>query len=427
MLKSIYFYGLGEHFYYWISVRKELLKMVTAFIDKDKNKQERMVFGREVYNPKVLLEKDYDCIVITSKAFYDEIKKELIEKYFVPEEKLIYIDDFVTECIINVDFMPEYVAIEASTLCQLNCTSCYMRKDNNGVMGAGYLKFENFKRLVDENPSIKHIDLANNGEIFLNPDLKRIIEYAFEKDVELSAWGGVNFNDVSDEVLEALVVCEFRGITIGIDGACQDTYGKYRRNGDFNKVIMNIKKLNRLKCRYNKQYPKLKWQFVIMNHNQMDVTEAKYLAYELGMQIVFKATWDEDFQVVNRELLMRECGRDFSRNCEEGENEWCEYGHQFCRQLFYAPRINWDGRLTGCCVAYMEDFGINVFEVGLQKALKSESYMRAKRMLLGRNKNSGEEVEHLPCVSCKVYKSMCKNHSYIEPKDLMGILTEDYF
>jgi MoaA/NifB/PqqE/SkfB family radical SAM enzyme len=80
-------------------------------------------------------------------------------------------------------------------------------------------KINDFQKLVDENPWLSHIELSNWGEIFLNPDLLKIIRYAHSKNLALTASNGVNLNTVKKELLEALVKYKFRHITCSIDGA----------------------------------------------------------------------------------------------------------------------------------------------------------------------------------------------------------------
>ena len=67
-------------------------------------------------------------------------------------------------------------------------------------MGSGFLRFEHFRALLDENPQLQEIELANYGEIFLNPELLQIVTLAHERDVRLTADVGANLNDVRDEV-----------------------------------------------------------------------------------------------------------------------------------------------------------------------------------------------------------------------------------
>ena len=120
---------------------------------------------------------------------------------------------------------PACIGLDASTICQLRCRCC----SNSGgyikqCLGSGFLKFEDFKRLINDNPWVRAIELSNWGEIFLNPDLLNIIKYAHEKKVLLNAFNGVNLNTVSHEMPEALVKYGFDSISCSIDGASQETY-----------------------------------------------------------------------------------------------------------------------------------------------------------------------------------------------------------
>ena len=154
---------------------------------------------------------------------------------------------------------PVKIRLDASTVCQLKCPSCPTTRGTIAKnIGAGFLKLDDFKKFLQWNPSVKEIELAGWGEIFLNPEIKGIIEYAFLKGVGLHCDSGTNFNTVPQDVLEALVKNRFRSITCSIDGASPETYAIYRRNGNFDQVLKNIRKLNELKKKHNSKKPSLK-------------------------------------------------------------------------------------------------------------------------------------------------------------------------
>jgi len=309
--------------------------------------------------------------------------------------------------------LPSKVRLEASTICQLRCKSCLCQQENGHTMGKGYLSFSNFKSFIESNTFIKTIELSHCGEIFLNPDLIQIMQYAFERNIVLEALNGVNFNTVNDEMLEAMVKYGFKHILVAIDGASQETYPVYRINGNYDTVIGNIIKLNTLKHKYNTKYPELFWSYVLMEHNENDVINAKKVAKELNMPISFKLTWDESYIPQNIEMLKKETGlKHLSRKevlASEGK-PYFNYG--VCRQLWNEPQINWDGRLLGCCIVFSNDFGINVFETGLEKAINSEKYRYAKEMLQGKV-GIPEDNENIPCVDCEHFQIMHKTKNYL--------------
>ena len=81
------------------------------------------------------------------------------------------------------------------------------------------MSFDNYKYILDNNPQIKEIELSNWGEIFLNPEIGQMIEYAYDCGVGLLCANGTNFNYVKQDVLEALVKYKVRCLNLSIDGA----------------------------------------------------------------------------------------------------------------------------------------------------------------------------------------------------------------
>jgi len=282
------------------------------------------------------------------------------------------------------DILPIKVRLEACTICQLRCKACSFQNSNCPSLGRGYLKFSDFKKFIQKNKFIRKIELSNYGEIFLNPDLLKIIEYASVNNIALNAMNGVNFNSVTDEVLEALVKYRFRAIRVSIDGASQEIYSQYRINGNFDTVISNIRKLNNYKLKYHSEFPKLIWQFILMEHNENDVIMAKKMAEELKMKIDFKLTWVKGYIPKNTDMLRKETGIKYLSREEYVKNdERNSFIYKLCHSLWDEPQINWDGRLLGCCCT-RSDFGINVFRVGFKKALNSKNYIYAKKLIQGK-------------------------------------------
>lgn len=292
------------------------------------------------------------------------------------------------------------VGLEACSMCQLKCPLCPTGKGINrkGAVGWGYLKAEHFKKFIDANPWIKQIELSNYGEVFLNPGIKDIFEYAYQKDVLLAIGNGANFNTVSDDVIESLVKYKVRNMTVSLDGAGSETYQMYRKGGDFHRVIENIETLNHFKRKYRSEFPRLAWQFVIFGHNEHEIAKAREKAAALGMTFTPSFNWDSSFSPIkDKAFVKKETGLGVSSRDEFKEKYRVDLNAK-CRQLWRSPQINWDGKLLGCCINKWGDFG-NVFESGLRACLKSEKYNYAKKMLLGKV----PAREDIPCTRCGIY------------------------
>jgi len=298
----------------------------------------------------------------------------------------------------------ENIRFEAASKCQLKCPMCPTAKGLNktGVVGWGTLKALDFKSFIDGNPQIKNIELSNWGEIFLNPELTQILQYAFEGHIILTVGNGANLNTASDEVLEALVKFQIRDLTVSIDGASAQTYKIYRVGGDFDKVISNIKKLNQFKEKHNCEFPRLTWQFIVFGHNEHEIALARELAGSLNMRFYAKLSldhWDvppfspvQDLEHVRKELDGVATREEFRVKHKQ------EYSVP-CFQFWTQPQINWDGKLLGCCDNVFGDFG-NALESDLSDLLQGERFVYAKKMLLGKVAPRAD----IPCTSCPIFK-----------------------
>ncbi len=299
---------------------------------------------------------------------------------------------------------PTRVRLEATTHCQLKCPTCATATGElYQTMARGFLRFEDFKRFVDGNPQIRQIGLSNFGEIFLNPHLPAIMEYALEMGVRLSATNGVNLNTVRDSTLEALVKYRFYHMRCSIDGASQETYALYRIRGNFDRVIANIDRINEFKKKYDSEFPLMTWQFVVFGHNEHEIGKARQMARERGMEFETKLNWDENWSPVrDRDMVRREMGIDAASRSEFKEIHGSGYMENVCHHLWDQPLINFDGTVWGCCRNHWQAYEGNVFEDGLENLLNSEQMRYARRMLT----EGVEPRDDVPCSSCKIYRTM---------------------
>lgn len=317
--------------------------------------------------------------------------------------------------------LPRKMRLEASTVCQLKCPACPTATGATGKqLGVGTLKFENFKKLVDQNPHISEIELSNWGEILLNKDLIKIMAYAYKHNIVLTAGNSTNMNTASEEVLEALVKYKFREMSVSIDGASPETYKIYRVKGDFDRVISHVRTINKYKAKYKSHYPRLKWQFIAFGHNEHEIGKARQMAAELNMDFKVKLNWGSLYDtgyaspVKNEELIRRETGLGVA-NREEYTKK---YGNDYltkicCIEMWHNPQLNYDGRVLGCSLNYWDDYG-NAFKDGLKKALNNEKMDYAREMLMGRKQARVD----IPCTECKVYKNMHQTQGWLTEKDL---------
>jgi MoaA/NifB/PqqE/SkfB family radical SAM enzyme len=304
----------------------------------------------------------------------------------------------------------DLVRLEACSLCQLRCPVCLQSTNDMGIVGYGYLRFDDFRRFVDRYPHFKRIELSNFGEIFLNPELEEIISYAYSKKIRLTAFNGVNFNRISRAMLQSLVKYSFHSLTFSIDGASEETYGIYRRGGNFNAVIENIRTLNHFKKVEGSPYPRLRWQFIVFGHNEHELPIAREMARELDMEFYPRLNYRTGYSPVKNPDFVRAAAKIKTVSVVEYSHKYGVKYQHYCEQLWLAPQINWDGQMLGCCVNHWGNFG-NVFKDGLEACLTSEKYRYAKKMLLG----LAPQRNDIACVQCKRYQIMKETRRFLVP------------
>ncbi len=315
---------------------------------------------------------------------------------------------------------PRSIRLEVSTVCQLKCPSCPNASGEiAGHLGSGFLKLADFKDIIDRNPWVSHIELSNWGEIFLNRELIPMMQYAYGKNVALSAGNGVNLNNVTEEVLESLVKYKFRSVTCSIDGTTDETYSVYRVNGNLSRVLSNIRTINEYKLSYRSSYPTLKWLLVAFGHNEHEIGSARRMAVDLNMEFSLKLSWEDLYghpfsPVKDTALIRREAGVAVANRHEYREKYGREYAlRACCSDLWKMPQINYDGRVLGCPVNYWGDYG-NAFRAGLMEELNNEKIQYARGMLMGER----ETKQGIPCAACTAYKSMKENQAWLTPDEV---------
>jgi hypothetical protein len=303
--------------------------------------------------------------------------------------------------VLPLEVRPVKIRLEACSACQLRCPSCPTTTGAaKPVVGRGFLKFDDFKALIDANPWLREIELSNYGEIFVNPELAAIIAYAHGRGVVLSCDNGANLNNVDESVIEALVRYGFRSITCSIDGASQATYGQYRVRGNFDDVIHTIRRINHYKQSLGSKFPVLTWQFIAFGHNEHEIAAAQKLAAELGMGFYVKLSWDSTLSPVrNPESIRSAAGVGAATREEFKQKHGQDYMQGICGQLWETPQINWDGKVLGCARNFWAEFGGNAFTDGLLPSINSEKLRYARRMLQG----DAPARNDVPCSSCEIY------------------------
>jgi radical SAM protein with 4Fe4S-binding SPASM domain len=239
---------------------------------------------------------------------------------------------------------PPSVMIEPTDVCNLKCPLC---PSGNGTLkrAKGFMELDFFKQVIDQ--IYKHsyiVILWNQGESFLNPKFTEMIEYCTLK--KLYTISSTNANIDMD--VDKIVKSGLGRLIVSMDGATQETYNKYRVNGELSKVIENVKALVEAKQRLRIDTPVIELQFLVLKHNEHELELIRELAKELKVdQLRLKTAQIYEKEDITNFLPTNPKYRRYK--IVEGDFE-LKFGiKNRCQRIWTSPVINWNGDMAVCC------------------------------------------------------------------------------
>ena len=291
--------------------------------------------------------------------------------------------------------------IDTTNICQLKCPLCHT---GLGTVNRqkGVMHFDLYKKTIDE---IKDYCLWHSlyswGEPFLNKEIDKYVAYAHGANIATIISSNLN-KPLTPDMAESMVRSGLDVMIISIDGTTQDVYEVYRVGGYLNRVLDNIRLLVQKKKELGCRTPYLEWQFIVMRQNEHQVTEARRMAKELGVNgIVFKRVdfphGEDDPKLAERWLPVS--AGDGLRNDQPFAKPYHENGAR-CWRLWRSGVVNWDGGYAPCCYLTdaFEDFG-DVKTHSIKEIWNNEHYATARGLF----KDGFVPMTYVGCMNCNVY------------------------
>lgn len=296
--------------------------------------------------------------------------------------------------------------IEPANLCNLHCPLCPTGQGNQGRI-KGKMTLEFFKKIIDQlGDYLFFCTLHIWGEPLLCENIFEMIKYAQSKNIGTVI--SSNLNLLNQEKAKKLVDSGLEHLIISLDGASQETYSKYRRGGNFNKVIENIKLLVEEKNRQKTKLPFLEWQYIIMKHNQKELEKASELAKKLGVDKFKSYTeFKVDLNYFKGYYSQKEAFNWLpEENMKALEKINFRKPYIFNKPCFYLWRvasIHHDGGVSPCC--YLDDqktdFG-NLNQESFFNIWNNVKFQSARNLF--RKKPKADLMAQAVCLGCRQFK-----------------------
>jgi radical SAM protein with 4Fe4S-binding SPASM domain len=138
---------------------------------------------------------------------------------------------------------PLTVAIESTAKCNLFCPMC---PRENFYFPPRDMDLALFKKIIDEAKDYLEFAVPYGvGEPLLNPDIYDMVAYCREKGVATGL--STNATTLTESASRKLIEAGLDYIIFAFDGATRETFEKYRKGADFDKVRDNIMGFLRVK------------------------------------------------------------------------------------------------------------------------------------------------------------------------------------
>ncbi len=152
------------------------------------------------------------------------------------------------------------------------------RQNKNSITIGSFT--ENFSEIL---PRVNIIHLSVGNEPLLNRDLPDILEACHTANIPQVVLTS-NMMPLTDRIAEILTDGYVHLLHVSMDAGNRTLYNMLRQKSDFDRVVNNIKKLNSLKIKKKSSYPKIVFNFVLMEINLDYLKEFIDFSADLGIK-----------------------------------------------------------------------------------------------------------------------------------------------
>lgn len=275
---------------------------------------------------------------------------------------------------------PMSISIEPTTSCNLQCPQCPSGL-RQFTRPTGVLNQNTLQRVLDQfGKKLWYVTFYFQGEPYLVKDFSEMVRNIKSKRIFVSTSTNANwpksFNpkEIIDSKLDRLL--------ISLDGIDAETYTKYRKGGDFNLAVENIKKLVHEKKINDSKHPFIELQFIVFKHNEHQISDIKLFGKELNVdKVVIKTAQIYDYQNGLDFIPSTEKFRRYKPIANEIKIKSDLPNH--CRRMWFSSVITWDGEVVPCCFDKDASYKFgNINSFSLKQITNNTKYQNFRLQLL---------------------------------------------
>lgn len=242
---------------------------------------------------------------------------------------------------------PVSISIEPTTSCNLSCPECPsgLKKFSRPT---GMMRRGDFEMILKQmGKHLQYITLYFQGEPLLNKEFTEFVRMAKCKGIFTATSTNAHF--LTGEAAKDIIQSGLDRLIVSLDGTDADTYVKYRKGGDFDLVVENIRRMVKARKEAGVKHPFIELQFLVLKHNQHQLEEIKKLGKEFGVDKVTLKT---------AQVYEFEEGNDFIPDIDkysrykkfpDGVYRIKNKLPNRCFRMWSGCVLTWDLRVVPCC------------------------------------------------------------------------------
>lgn len=277
--------------------------------------------------------------------------------------------------------LPISIAIEPTTACNLKCPECPSGL-RSFTRPTGKLDVSLFSKIIhDVSDHIIYLTFYFQGEPYLNPDFLEMVKVASRQNIYTTTSTNAHFLD--DKQAKKTVESGLDRLIISIDGASQETYESYRKEGDLTKVLEGTKNILKWRKELKSKSPRVVWQFLVVKPNEHEIPKIKKLAKEYGVdKVAFKTAQIYDY-INGSDLIPTQDKYSRYRQKPDGTFAIKNMLENKCWKMWQSCVITWDGQVIPCCFDKDASFSMgNASEKKFQAIWFSQAYANFRNGIL---------------------------------------------
>jgi len=190
-------------------------------------------------------------------------------------------------------YYPEFLKAEITTGCNMSCRFCGAANSSHAGRGRSgrHMDLTIFKKIIQNIPKLRWIDLQGVGEPLVHPFFTDIIKLLTRKSI--STQFTTNGTLLKGNVIESITKGAVHSVTISMSAASPEKYLKIHGADRYAQVIQNIARLVKMK-RINK--PRLRMLAVVMSTNLGELNRLVDTAKDVGIDTLVLSAYKQIYE-----------------------------------------------------------------------------------------------------------------------------------